>query len=215
VRFSCAQALVGAVSGAALGGSFMIAYLLKLGADNVQLGWMGTIGSLCALAQILSPAMIERGISRKKITILTAFASIAGWITVVALPYVHWPLVRENRIAFLISLVAVNTVLAYVNSNARASWVGDLIPQERLGAFFGKLSIYSGWLGVILIVVQGRFLDSVKYRGLAGFSWLFVFGLVFSCLHTLFYFPRLTCISRCISATVSRRAFARLSPTAS
>lgn len=190
ISFFCAQAVVGTIYGASLGGSFLVAYALSIGASNVQLGWMSAIPGFCIVTQLLAPVLVERGISRKWITIYASLFSIIGWAMLVAIPYIHWNVVVDYKMPVFIGIIAIITVFGNIGANTRQSWVGDLIPERQLGSFFGKLIAYSGWIGAVLILAQGRFLDVVKGYGTAGFTWLFLFGITFLFLHTALYLPQ-------------------------
>lgn len=190
IKFSYAQAMVSAIYGASVGGMFLIGYALALGANNVQIGLMSTIPMLTIVVQLLSAMAVERGVSRRRLTIVSSLLNVAGWGLIVALPFVLPGISRDTRIGILIGIITLNTVFAYVAGNARSSWIGDLIPAKRWGHFFGRLIMYAGIIGALLAIIEGTFLDRLKKVGVEGFSWLFLFGMLFGLINVLLFLPQ-------------------------
>ena len=190
IRLSYAQAIVGPVYAASTGGMFIIGYALRLGAGNVQIGLMSTIPMLCVVAQLIGAAFIERGLSRKTMTIASAALNVSGWGIVALLPRIMHGAGSDAKIGLLIALIAAVSFFAQISGNARSSWIGDLIPSEQRGAFFGKMTMYGGIIGTVFALIEGAFLDNVKQMGIGAFSWLFVFGMVFGIINTMLFRPQ-------------------------
>ena len=179
VRLSYAQAMLGAIYAASTGGMFLIGYALRLGAGNVEIGLMSTIPMLCVGVQLLSAAVIERGVSRRALTLGGALLNVAGWALIILIPYCLARASSTVQLTALIGIITLVTLFAQVSGNARGSWVGDLIPESYRGTFFGRLTMYGGIIGAVFALVEGRFLDAVKHSGIGAFSWLFAFGMLF------------------------------------
>lgn len=190
VRLSYAQAMLASVYAASTGGMFIVGYALKLGADDVQIGLMSTIPMCAVVSQLVSAAMIERGASRRRMTIAAALVNVSGWALIILLPYAMSHASADARIGALIGIITLVTVFAHVSGNARSSWLGDLIPEDRRGGFFGKMTMYGGIIGAVFAVVEGRFLDYVKRMGVGAFSWLFAFGMLFGLANALLFVPQ-------------------------
>ena len=190
VRLSYAQAMLGSIFAASTGGMFLIGYALKLGANNVQIGLLSTLPMLFVVVQLFSSMLVERGISRRKMTIVAGGLNVCGWGLVISLPYVFAHASANVRITALLALISFLTAFAYVSGNARSSWIGDLIPADTRGAFFGKMTMYAGIIGAIFAVVEGRLLDGLKLQGISAFNWLFVIGMFFGLLNIILFFPQ-------------------------
>lgn len=190
IRYSYAQSMVSAIYAASTGGMFLIGFALALGADNVQIGLMSTIPMLTIVVQLLSASIVERGVSRRRLTIGAALMNVLGWGLIVFLPAISRGMSKDLRIGVLIGVITVNTVFAYVAGNARSSWIGDLIPARQRGMFFGRLIMYAGIIGAVLAILEGKFLDHLKTIGTEGFSWLFLFGMVFGLINVLLFLPQ-------------------------
>jgi MFS family permease len=190
IRLSYLQTVLNAIYMASTGGMFLIGYALRLGADNVQIGLMSSIPMLFVVAQLMSAAMVEKGVSRRSLTILASLLSVISWFFIIMLPYVARRLPSEIQIYALIGVISLGAGFAHIATNARASWIGDLIPAERRGDFFGKIFMWAGLIGTILTALEGLVLDHVKAQGISGFTWLFIFGMVFGLVNTLLFIPQ-------------------------
>lgn len=190
IRMSYAQAIVSSISGACTGGIFAM-FALKLGASDVQMGLLSTVPNMCVVFQLVASSLIERGLSRRLLTIGGAAMGIMGWAAVAMLPFITRGWGTNARVGLLLGILTAISILLHLSSNARSSWVGDLIPSGRLGSFFGKLAFCGGVIGAILAIAQSTFLDSVKKNmGISGFSMLFGLGVLVGLLNTSLYLPQ-------------------------
>ena len=190
ISFSYAQAMLGAVYGASTGGMFLIGYALMLGADNVQIGMMSTIPMFCIGVQLLAAALVEGGVSRRLVTVVSATGNVLGWLLIILIPHVLSGASEHVRVGALIGVITVVTIFAYVAGNARGSWVGDLIPAQFRGSFFGRITMYSGMIGALFAIIEGRFLDTLKSMGIGAFSYLFGFGVVVGLINASLFLPQ-------------------------
>ena len=190
VRISFGQAMVGAIYAASTGGMFLIGYALRLGATNVQIGLMSTIPMLCIGVQLATAAIVERGFSRRRLTFFAALCNVSGWALIILIPYAAAGASPAVKVSFLIGIITVVTLFAFVSGNARGSWVGDLIPARFRGTFFGRLTMYGGIIATLFAIMEGAFLDVVKQHGLGAFSVLFGFGMVFGLINAFLFLPQ-------------------------
>lgn len=188
LRLCFLQAMVGAIYGASTGGMFLIGYALKLGATDAQIGLMSTIPMLCVGVQLLTAALVERGVSRRKLTFAMALLNASGWALVILIPFA--PIPKAARVYALIGVITLVTGFGFVAGNARGSWVGDLIPARFRGRFFGRLALYGGVVAMGFALLEGVFLDHVKALGLGAFSLLFGFGMLFGLGNALLFWPQ-------------------------
>jgi MFS family permease len=190
VKLSYAQAMLGSIYAASTGGMFLIGYALTLGANNVQIGLMSTIPMLFVVVQLISSTLIERGASRRRMTLFAAALNVSGWVFIIALPRATAKASPDFRIAMLIAIMAVVTMFAYVSGNARSSWVGDLVPPRTRGLFFGRMMMFAGIIGAVFAIFEGMLLDRIKLMGLTAFNWLFAFGIFFGLLNAMLFIPQ-------------------------
>jgi MFS family permease len=203
IRLSYVQAMVAAIYVASTGGMFIIGFARMLGQGNpddcltddrmfVLIGLMSTFPMLCVVGQLLSALMVERGVSRRGLTFYAALVNVLLWPSVILIPFVsdHLELSSEQKLYALIALITGITFFGHLANNARASWVGDLIPGRFRGPFFGKMAMFASIVATVFAVVEGRFLDYIKDHGLSAFSLLFVFGMIFGLINALLFRPQ-------------------------
>lgn len=185
IRLSYAQVMLNAVFGASTGGMFLIGFAMRLGNELPQplmyvlLGLLTTVPAYFVVFQFLAAYLVERGVSRRKLTVAFSFVSPLCWVLIAVIPFFETSLTPLARVWLLISVVAIVTLAAQIAGNARGSWVGELIPEDRRGRFFGYCSMFAAIIASFFAVAEGAFLDQVKSMGLMAFAALFFFGLLF------------------------------------
>ena len=190
VKLSYMQAMLGSIYVASTGGMFLTGYALKLGANNVQIGLLTAIPMLCVVAQLFTSAIVERGTSRRTLTLTAALTNVLGWVLIIMIPYAAAGLSATTRIGLLTAIVSLGAFFAHVQGNARSSWVGDLVPAQMRGKFFGRITMFAGFIAMGFALAEGLFLDYVKNMGIAAFSVLFVFGMLFGLANAALFVPQ-------------------------
>jgi len=166
---------------------FLIGYALRLGADNVQIGLMSTIPMLCVVAQMVSAATIEAGASRKRLTVVFSFLNVSGWAFAILIPHLFLGSSSATKVGILIAVITLVTFFGSMAGNARASWIGDLIPARFMSRFFSNIVLYGGIVGMAFALIEGAFLDVVKGIGLSAFGVLFGFGMIFGYINAALF----------------------------
>jgi hypothetical protein len=193
IRLSYMQMMLNAVFGASTGGMFLIGFAMGLGADNVLLGVMSTIPQLFVVFQLLAAWLVERGVSRRTMTIRFAFVAPLCWLLIAAIPILGQSADKALRFSILIGTIATVTLAMQFVGNARSSWIGELIPAGRRGRFFGNCAMFAGLVGALFAVAEGRLLDIIRNHGLLAFTALFFFGSVFGLLSAALNIPQPDC----------------------
>jgi len=71
--------------------------------------------------------------------------------------------------------------------------VGELIPAERRGRFFGYCMLFGGIIAAAFAIIEGRSLDFIRSKGLLAFTGLFFFGAVFGLAAAALNVPQPDC----------------------
>ena len=179
IRLSYAQVMLNAVFGASTGGMFLIGFLIRLGADDVLLGLVAAVPQFFVLSQFFAAYLVEREVSRKRITVVFSVVMPLCWLLIAGVPLLEGRLDRVARFALVIGVIALATLAGQFAGNARGSWVGELVPAARRGRFFGACGMFAGIVGAVFAVIEGSFLDFARSHGLLAFTALFFFGSVF------------------------------------
>ena len=56
-------------------------------------------------------------------------------------------------------LIGISSIFASITSVSWMSWMSDLIPKEIRGRFFARRDIAARIVGMLLVVLAGRFID--------------------------------------------------------
>jgi hypothetical protein len=96
-------------------------------------------------------------------------------------------------VAVLIGVISLVTLASQFSASARSSWVGELIPAEQRGRFFGHCTMFAGIVGAVFAVTEGKFLDIIRSHGLLAFAALFFFGSMFGLASGLLNLPQPDC----------------------
>ncbi|MCX6343961.1 MAG: MFS transporter [Armatimonadetes bacterium] len=188
IKLSYAQSILCAFYG--IGGGIVMAYMIKLGASDEQIGLLSTLPMYAVFVQLLAAVMVEKGACRKRMTVIGSLSGVFCWGLVIALPFLLKHTSASTKVTGLIAVFTLISVFGHLANNARASWIGDLIPSHKLGSFFGRLALYGGLIAAILAIIQGRFLDYMKGAGISAFGWIFAFAMVFGVANAILYIPQ-------------------------
>lgn len=193
IRLTYTQMMLNAVFGASTGGMFLVGFAMDLGADNVLLGLMTTIPQFFVAFQLLAAWLVEREVSRRRLTIAFSFVTPLCWFLIAALPFLGESAPKSMRFTVLFGIIAAVTAVSQIAGNARSSWVGELVPEQRRGRFFGYCNMFAGIVGATFAIAEGRFLDTIRSHGLLAFTALFFFGSLFGLASAALNIPQPDC----------------------
>jgi MFS family permease len=180
------------------GGPFIVALALALGAPNIAVGLLSAIPLLVQLIQIPSIYLVERFKVRRAICVGFSSAGRAFWLLVAVIPLFVLP--PGIGLIWLIVAILMQSSIGAVSACSWNSWMRDLVPQHRLGVFFGKRMALATAVGIPLGLVGALGLDYWKAVSpdsvLLGYSLLYVLGFLVGMLGVYFIStipePRLT-----------------------
>ena len=161
------------------GGVFLVAFALKLGASNTIIGLLAAIPPLAQLVQIPAIYLIEKYRVRRAICVYAAASSRIFWLFIALIPFLFS---IEAGLTFLIVALFLYAAFGAIGSSSWNPWMRDLLPQDRLGAFFSKRMSLAAGLSIPLSIAAGFYIDYWKklfpdYE-LYGYSILFFFGFL-------------------------------------
>ena len=190
IKISYAQSILSTVYLTLVNGMFLVGFALKLGADNAQIGMMVTLPMFCVLMQMVSSALVERGVSRRMLATWSAAVCALCWSLVVAIPYVFKNETVACKVWILIGLIILINLFLHISNNSRSSWLADLIPARRLGEFFGRTTMYANVVSTIFAVAGGSFLDHAKHGSIDAFVWIFLTASFIGLINALLNLPQ-------------------------
>jgi len=198
LRLSYAQAVLFAIYTTSTSSMFLVGFAMLLGKDlhpdrlNVLIGLMTTFPMFCVIGQLLSAMRVERGVSRRGLAFYAGLVNALLWPLIVLIPVVgaRVSLSSEHQLYALIALVTLIAFFLNICLNARATWIGDLIPERIRGPYFGRMTMFAAIIGTASAIIVGAGMDYIKTMGPTAFSLLFVFGTIFGLGNVLLFRPQ-------------------------
>jgi MFS family permease len=123
------------IMGALTGGAFLVAFALSIGASNLVIGLLASIGPLAQLLQIPSIILVDRLRLRKLITVVAVFVSRLFWIGIAAIPFF---VPAERQVSVFLLCLGLFFAIGSVASCSFNSWVRDVVPEKIMGRFFSR-----------------------------------------------------------------------------
>ena len=144
LRRLMADAAFATIVGTLNSGVVLVAYALYLGATPAVIGLLAAIPFLTQLLQAPTVLLMEKVRSRRLISVGSLFIARLALPVMAVLGFI------PDRTLALALLVIGETVHCAFNAVAGCSWnswIRDLVPDQRLGQFFARRTIYATVLG--------------------------------------------------------------------
>lgn len=151
--------------------TFLTPLALALNATNFQIGLLSTAQNVMATAGQIPGAKLTAHYTRKGIWLMSQIiGKIVLWLPIILLPFLNF----GDPVTVLIVVAGFSAFFLALRGPAWSSLMGDLVPQEQRGRYFGKRNLLTGLAGVAAIVLAGFVVAGV------GFPLVFAAGLVLS-----------------------------------
>ncbi len=163
------------VMGVMVGGAFLVAFAIQLGASNLVIGIIAALGPLTQILQVPTIFLLERTGFRKALVISGTSISRLFWFAAAAVPLVVSPPLQIGMFLLAISLYYA---LGTVSGLAYNSWMRDLIPDEVRGSYMGRRLTAGTAVAAFLGLTAGAGVDLYKqfYPEIGIYCIYFVFG---------------------------------------
>jgi len=171
----------------AISGSFLVLFALALGANNFMIGLVVSIPAILATFSYLPAAyFVERYGNVRRICMIFSFIGRVMWIFIALVPFIF-----TGNVIWLIIFAAINSLAASFTGNAWAIMMGDIVPQEIRGEYFGRRNKICAVASLIITILCGVVLEVVK--GIMGFVLLFFMAGIFGVVTSYFFsrFPEI------------------------
>ncbi len=159
-----------------LGSSFITPFALAIGANSAHIGFLSAFTELFSpLGQMLGSRLMEKQ-SRKTILLRFVLLQALLWLPIIALTFFFWKQIGTPYLPYaLIFFYAAWAFVVGVKNPSFFSWIGDVVPEERRGAYFAQRNRILGIVGIVVFLTASFVLDFFKTKGyvLVGFTILF------------------------------------------
>ncbi len=179
MKLSVVEGSVAGVGGM-FGDNYIIPFALSINTSAPLVGILSsTVGLLSPIGQIAGSRWTERR-PRKSVLVLASTLQAMMWplfLLVIALFYGN--LLLTLLPAFLIGIYACYMVFGGMTGSTWVSLMGDIVPEETRGTYFGKRSLAINAVGLTMTVVISFLLDFLDRAGhiLLGFAIIFLIGM--------------------------------------
>lgn len=168
-------------------GVLLVGYGLALGASNFFIGLLAAIPFLAQLLQVPTILLVERLRARRMISIISVSASRFLLIPLAFLPFIAS---QETAQTLLLIGLAISSALGAAAACSWNSWMHDLLPEHKLGAFFANRLFYATGFTMVIGLGAGFFIDWWEHfrPGMPAYAYtaLFLLGAVAGGLSTLY-----------------------------
>ncbi len=142
-------------------GTFLVAFALLLGASNSV---VGLLAAACPVAQLLIeiPAtdLVNRAARRKTLVVLSSFLSRVFLLVVALIPLL---LAREQGQWVFITCLFLYYGLAAISACAFNPWIRDFVPENIMGAYFGKRMAFANAAGIMTALLAAAGLQAANW----------------------------------------------------
>ncbi|MBI4310946.1 MAG: MFS transporter [Chloroflexi bacterium] len=144
---------------------------IALGGAPMQIGLLNALPQLlAALSQLFTYKLVAWTHSRKGILLFAAGAGVLPWLPMALIPHLS----LADPVLWLVPLAILVVALYQFPAPAWGSWVSDLLPLHRRGAYLGLRASVGSLAGTLLVLGMGVFLDRMGDGVLWGFSLIFL-----------------------------------------
>jgi HEAT repeat protein/MFS family permease len=166
---------------------FFTGLALVAGANNFEIGLLAALTPLLSGLYLLAAHVLERVGRRKTYYLISAGIHRAVFFGLLLLPLLGNHLPPNLRVALLFAVVLFSVIFGNFQTTGWMSWMADLIPEDKRGAFFGKRNMLCGAVWMAMSWFVGKFLDS--HNTTLGYSLVFSAATVLA-LCALFFVAR-------------------------
>ncbi len=143
--------------GSIVGGGFLTAYALLLGASVFQVGFVGAAPFIFQPLQLVFVPVTDYLRQRKLLALLPWGLVTLLWIPIALLPLSGLPPPRQ--VAVLMALVSVQGALRPLIAINWQGWLRDLIPGRLMGTVFARRLAYGAIASIALGLAASLFVD--------------------------------------------------------
>jgi MFS family permease len=155
------------------GTSYLSAFVVFLGGTAFQLGMLASVPQLLAsISQLFAVRLVSLVGSRKRFIILASVLQATSWLGAAAVAVIGAP------VPVVIGLACLFFIFGMLCAPAWSSLIGDLVPENQRGRYFGKRNRSIGLVSFVAMVAAGVILDALVPEFGAG-AYAVLFGVAF------------------------------------
>jgi MFS family permease len=167
-------------------GTFLVAMVLMLNANNFQIGLLAGLPTITNIFQLVSIGLVRRFNNRRAITVICSILA-------------RTPLVIIGLLILFFKTIAVETIIfilffhyffGSVAGPCWNAWMKDVIPEKELGSYFARRTSYTTFLNIVLGLAAAFVVDYTKNHRITAelnvYACLFIAGGIAGIMSALF-----------------------------
>jgi len=141
------------------GGTFMVAFAIMLGASNFQIGLLASLPTFTNIFQLVSVFLIRKYNNRRAVSVICCILARIPMVLLGAMPFFF----GDNApVSLLLCFLFFYYLFGSIAGPSWNAWMKDLVPGDKLGAFFSKRSRYAQILNVVLSILLAVSIDYLR-----------------------------------------------------
>lgn len=157
-------------------GPALTGFTRSLGANDFVYSVIMAMPVIGAIIQVFFSFVMMNSGKRKLLFLAAGFIHRPMWFFIAFVPFLLNPDKTKASIVVVTVLIAVSSVANSVVGLAFNSWMGDLVPADVKGRFFGRRAMIYTITGGLAALLCGVLLDEV--HGYLGYALVFVFAAI-------------------------------------
>ncbi|GAA4312295.1 MFS transporter [Compostibacter hankyongensis] len=159
LRFVIGDGLAAEAMTVLVGGAFLVAMALLMGASNFEIGLLAALPTFTNIFQLISIWLVRRYNNRRAIAVICSLLARAPLLAVGSL-LLLFP--ATTSVEVLIFFLCFYYLFGSIAGPSWNSWMKDLVPEKMLGSYFSRRSRLSQTLNALLSIAVALLLDYIK-----------------------------------------------------
>lgn len=156
------------------GDSYLSAFAIFLQGSAMQIGALAAVPQLVgAIFQLVSLKLLDKITSRRKMLVVGALTQGAMWLPISLLPFVFGK--DEGAVWMLLCFSTVGFAAAGILGPVWNSLIGDIVPAEERGRFFGFRNQQASIASMVSLMLAGGGLHIAKQYDYTEYAFLLLF----------------------------------------
>lgn len=142
-------------------GTYLSVLLLAIGADDVYIGYISMITTLCGIIQLFSPLIWERFPRRKPFLVVSSFiTNFLSYGVITLIPFL--PVGINGKLGIYLAVSVINGVFGAFNSSATNAWTMQSLPLVKRINYTSVSSLIANVITLVASFLAGVFLDAFE-----------------------------------------------------
>jgi MFS family permease len=167
-------------------GTFLVAMLVLLNANNFQIGLLAGLPTFTNIFQLVSIWLVRRFNNRRGIVVISSFLARTPLLIIGLLILIF----KSIPVETIIFILFFHYFFGSVAGPCWNAWMKDVVPERELGAYFSRRTAYTQFLNIVLGLAAAFIVDYTKNHRITAelnvYAGLFIGGGIAGILSAMF-----------------------------